>query len=136
MKFLPLLTGVALLWLGGCATLTDADRAALQQHGVSPKVAERMKYEMPLELADIMELSQKKLPQEFILRYLRSTTQVYNLTSQDVLQLRQAGVRSNVIDYLLATPSIYAMRYSDPWFRSEPYYYYHRPIIVVRDRRR
>lgn len=88
-----------------------------------------------LEMADIIELTRRGLPPDFILRYLRSTGRVYSLSSLDVVKLRDAGVRPAVIDYMLSTPRLYAVRYVDPWWGYEPYYYYHRPIIVVRDRK-
>ena len=136
MQSLRILLFAALFCLGGCATLSEADRSALQRGGVSPQLQQRMAVFDPLELSDIMELSQKKISSEFLLRYLRSTAHVYTLDSQDVVLLRQAGVQNKVIDYLMATPSLYAMRYSEPGYRYEPYYYYNRPIVIIRGRHR
>lgn len=136
MKFLRIILAAALLGLGGCASLSEADRAALAHGTVSPNLRERMNAFDPLEISDIMELSHKRIAPDFIIRYLRSTAHVYTLDSQDVVLLRQAGVASNIVDYLLATPSLYGMRYADPGYRYEPYYYYNRPIVIVRDRGR
>ena len=132
MKILPLVFGCALLLLGGCVTLSDADHAALQQHRVPPALQERMDRGISLELADIIDLSRRGLSPEFILRYLRSTGRVYSLSSYDVVKLRDAGVRPAVIDFMLATPGLYGQRYVEPWWGYEPYYY-HRPIIILRD---
>lgn len=131
---LPLLLGCALL-LGGCATLSESELALLQRQRVSPDLQERMDEGRALEVSEVIELSRRGVPPDFIVRYLRSTGRVYSLSSFDVVKLRDAGVRPGVIDYMLSTPSLYAPRYTEPWWGYEPYYYYHRPIIVVRDRR-
>jgi hypothetical protein len=136
MKFLPLLLGGALLLLGGCATLSESERAVLQRQKVPPSLQERMDQGRSLEIADVIELSRRGVPPDFIVRYLRGTGRVYSLNSLDVVKLREAGVRPGVIDFMLSTPGLYAPRYVEPWWGYEPYYYYHRPIIVVRDRGR
>jgi hypothetical protein len=67
-----------------------------------------MLHQEPVDLADIVELSHGGLPPPFIIHYLRDTYFVYHLQTEDVLQLRKAGVSKDVIDYLLATPAMYA----------------------------
>lgn len=135
MKILSLaLLGCVLLLVGGCATLSDTDRAALQRQRVSPELQARMDQGTSLESADIIELSRRGVPPELIVRYLRSTGRVYSLTSYDVVKLRDAGVRPGVVDYMLATPALYAPRYIEPGWGYDPYYYYNRPVIVVRHR--
>lgn len=131
---LPLVLGCALLLVGGCATLSDTDRTALQRQRVPAELQERMDSGSPLELAEIIELSRRGVSPELIIRYLRSTGRVYSLTSYDVVKLRDAGVRPGVVDYMLSTPALYAPRYVEPGWGYDPYYYYHRPVIVVRHR--
>ena len=135
MKFPPLAAALALVLLSSCATLSDADRSVLEQHRVFRPLQERMSYRETLDVGDIVELSTRGVPPDFIIRYLRNTAHVYALTSHEVVKLREAGVRPAVIDYMLSTPSIYAVRYEEPFYHYEPYYYYHRPIVIVRDRR-
>lgn len=140
MKSLPIAACLCLALLSGCATLSDADRAALQQHRVPPPLQERMNHRESLELADVTELSRRGVPPDFIMRYLRSTGRVYSLSSLDVVKLRDAGVRPGVIDYMMSTPALYAPRYADPWYGYgyygyDPHYYYNRPVVIVRDRR-
>ncbi len=134
MKVLPLVLGCALLLLGGCATLSDTDLAALQRQRVPPALLDRMDRGAALELADVIELSRRSVPPELIVRYLRSSGRVYSLTSYDVVKLRNAGVKPGVVDYMLSTPALAAPRYVEPWWGYDPYYYYHRPVIVVRQR--
>ena len=133
MKFLPL----AALAFAGCATLSTADRTLLEQHRVSPPLVERMVHKESLDLPAVTELAKKKVPSDFTLRYLRSTVQPYRLNSQDVVQLKQAGVSAEVIDYMLSTPAMYSPRYVDPWYYHDAYFPYYSPrYIVVRGGRR
>ena len=124
---------LAALFLAGCATLTPAERNLLSQHHVAAPVREKMANYEPLALSDIVELSKSTIPPPFIIRYVEDTSAVYHLRTEDVLQLRQAGVSPEVIDYLLATPTIAARYYdSSPY----PYYYSYPSVFVVRGHRR
>jgi hypothetical protein len=123
------------LVLCGCATLNQGDRMILQQHNVSPALYDRMAHGVPLAVPDMIELTKKGLPASFIIHYLRSTEASYLLTSKDVSELKKGGVSLDVINYLLATPSIYGPRrypyYPPPYYSSpypppypyDPYYY-------------
>jgi len=129
-KPLPALLA-CLLVLSGCATLDQNDRMALARHNASPALTARMAHGEPLAVPDIIELSKKGLPSLFIIRYLRSTETAYPLTVDDVSQLKNAGVSSDVINYLLSTPSIYSPRpYLNPYPPPFPYdsYYYTDPF--------
>jgi hypothetical protein len=137
MRNVFLASAIAALTLGGCATLSTADRSMLQEHRVSEQTLDKMTHHEPLDLTGISELARKKVPSGFIVRYLHNSGQVYRLNTQDVVQLRQAGVGAEVIDYMLATPAMYAPRYVDSWYYYDPYFpYYGPPYIVVRGRHR
>lgn len=125
--------------LAGCVTLSEADQSLLRKHRVSNDLYARMLRHERLTLADVMELSEKRVNPEFILRYLRSSAAVYRLSSDDVVLLRRAGVKGAVIDYMLKTPSLFApvvdpLWYDDPLWWDYPrrtFYYtggrhYHR----------
>lgn len=117
--FCALLAATAALLFAGCANeLAPGDRAMLGQHGVPRPIYDAMTYGEPLSLPDIMELSRRRIPPGFIIDYLRSTYAVYRLRSQDVVELRHAGVDPSVIDYLLRTPELYAPQpyYDGPWY--------------------
>lgn len=115
MKASPLIAAVCALALGACSVLDHRERDFLQQHGVAGPLYEKMRHGEPLEIPEIIELSQKGLPSQFIIHYLRDTYFVYHLKPEDVQELRRAGVAREVIDYLLATPGLYAPRLGPPY---------------------
>jgi hypothetical protein len=119
------LLAAALFLFSGCTTLSRYDRTALENHNVAAGLYANMQHGEPLSLPDIVELSRRGLSSRFIIRYLHSTYEVYQLTTDDVLYLKRAGVSKEVIDYLLATPQLFgrASAYYDPWY--PPYYPYY-----------
>jgi hypothetical protein len=116
-KILAMAAVVCALILGGCA-LDSRDRSFLMAHGVGGPLYQKMLHGEPLEIPDIIELSHHGLPPRFIIHYLEDTYFVYNLKTSDVIGLKKAGVSPEVIDYLLATPGLYAP-YRGPLY--EPY---------------
>lgn len=128
---------IAALALCACETLSHDDRVVLGRHDITPALSAKMSHGEPLAVADVVELTQKGLPAAFILRYLRSTEASYTLTVDDVSRLKAAAVNPDVINYLLATPSLYGPHvypypppfpydgyyYSDPF---GPYHHFHR----------
>src|SRR5581483_6658484 len=126
MKWARFLFPAIVLFCAGCAGIGERDRVALQRHGVSAMVEDKMLHGDWLSLNDIVELSQRGLSPQFIIRYLDATAPVYRLSSSDVVQLRHAGVSPEVIDYLLATPEYYARRV---YYAPYPYYPY--PTVFV-----
>jgi hypothetical protein len=116
--------------LPGCATLNQSDRDLLRKHRVSAELYARMLHRESLSLADVLELSEKRVPVPFVVRYLRSTVAVYRLSSDDVVQLRRAGVNAQIIDYMLATPSLYAPMHDPFWYAPDPFWWGYSPIIV------
>jgi hypothetical protein len=110
MKTLPIIAVLCALAFGGCSSLNHSDRSLLQAHGVGGPLYDKMMHGEPLELADIIRLSHKGLPPPFIISYLRDTYFVYHLKPSDVQDLQRAGVAREVVDYLMATPGMYAPR--------------------------
>jgi hypothetical protein len=127
MKSLPLLSAVLVFGLvTGCSTLDKSDVLLLQQHHVSAALSERMIHGEYLDLGDIIELSHRHLPPNFIVHYLWSTYGVYKLSSADISRLQKAGVNKVVIDYLKATPTIFYPRLYPGYYPGPPYdpFYY------------
>jgi hypothetical protein len=105
-----MIAAICALALGACSSLDHTERNMLQQHGVGGPLYEKMMHGEPLTLADIIELSQRGLPPRFIVDYAHDTHFVYHLKPEDLRDLRGAGVPREVIDYLQATPGMYAPR--------------------------
>ena len=110
MKWISLLSAViATGLLAGCMTLSQNDRVLLQQHRVSSDLYYRMMHVDPLSLADIIELSKKQLPPDFIIYYISSTHVAYRLTTDTLSYMRKSGVSKQVLDYLMSSPPPYAV---------------------------
>lgn len=120
----------SILLLAGCAGIDRTERAALTQRSVSPAVYDRMMRRELLSVANIAELSQRQVPPEVIIRYLRSSRAVYFLDKDALTFLRQTKVHPAVLDYMLSTPSCYLppapCYYGAPGY---PYGYYPAPVV-------
>ena len=73
-------------------------------------------------MAELKEMSAKGVADETIIGALRATRAAYYLKSEHVIDLQQAGVSREVIDYLLSTPQLFpplppgVYAYPDPFF--------------------
>ena len=127
MKLLYLLLAVIMIELfTGCATTNHRDNEMLIEHHVSPQLYSRMMHGQYLPLCDIIELSQRQVPPDFIVHYIWSTHGVYHLSKADVAFLQKNGVSKQVTDFLVATVSIYAP-HPHPYWPYDPYYYPYYP---------
>lgn len=134
MKLSRLLILIASLLLTACG-LSDqqkADYATVQRSGVSSAIYDKMMHGDALSLYDIKALSRAHVSSGIILRYLRDQGTVYYLNSNDVEDLRKAGVSQSIIDYMLQTPNGYppgpypyvGVGIYDPfWYGPGPYPY-------------
>jgi hypothetical protein len=121
--------------LCSCATLGEGDRQILLRQKVSASLLQKMHRSESLTLNEIVELSKKNVPPPVIVRYIDGTLEEYQLKTEDVLNLRRAGVNNAVIDYLLSTAGASA----DPMIDRDPFWWdrsYRQPIIIHRHRRR
>ncbi len=129
MNWKPLAASLALAAsFAGCETLSERDRQVLQERKVSAPLYARMLRNRPLALAEIAELSRKGVPPALIVRYVDLTLAEYPLRTEEVLWLRNAGVRSDVIDYLLLTPALRRERELTHERLWRPVH--HRPVIL------
>jgi hypothetical protein len=132
----PLAVALAATLFAGCATLSTSERQLLERHRVSATLSQKMAQLRPLTLAEIVELSARKVPPDFIIRYVDESLADYQLTTEEVLRLRRSGVNDGVIDFLLTTPQRAAdalMVRRDPFWPSS---YYRQPIIIHHHHRR
>ena len=128
MKLHVLLLCVATGLLAGCG-LSDqqkADYAAVSGSGVSPAIYDKMVHSDPLSINDIVSLSQARVSDGIIVRYIRDQGTVYALNGQDLDHLRQAGVSPSVIDYMVRTA------YGGPYpYGPGPGPYFYPPPVAV-----
>lgn len=114
--------------------MSEKDRLVLQAQSVPAPLLARMQRHQPLDLSEIVELSRRNVPPTLIVRYIENTVAEYSLRTEDVLQLRCAGVSPFVIDYLLSTPALSAAQLHnyDPfwWDRAS------HPIVIHHYHRR
>ena len=105
MKSRILLLVVAACALAGCG-LSDqqkADYASVQRAGVSPAIYDKMVHDDPLSINDVISLSQARVSDAVIVRYIRDHGTVYALNGEDFDHLQKAGVSPSVIDYMART---------------------------------
>lgn len=112
------------LLLAGCASISRSVNYSehLAAYDVDAHVAEKMKAHLPLELIDIQHFAEKGVPDSLLIGYLKQERTVYQLNSDQVRMLADAGVSKEVIDYLLTTPAARSP------VRAYPVYYWHGPL--------
>jgi uncharacterized protein YcfJ len=83
------------------AALDEQDRKIMEQR--SPRTVERMDRGDPLTVGDIIKLSQGGVSDDTIIRYIQETKTSYNLSQIQIDRMREAGVSSRVVNYMVDT---------------------------------
>ncbi len=106
----------------GCATGFGSVQYAkhLQAYTVDGHVVEKMEERLPLELVEIVHLTERKVPDSLIIGYIKQEETIYQLTSDHVNMLAEQGVSKIVIDFLLTTPTAHALRPSPVFYHVPP----------------
>jgi len=139
MNLRSILTSVFLATcFAGCATFSDAELGRMRQHGVSPVVVGKMEEGHVLTPADVIELTRRGVPDNFIIRQIDDAGVDYVLNRSDFKKLQEARVSRPVMDELIAASQDYASShngppprvrayaaypYDDPYYSPAPYYY-------------
>ncbi len=100
IRFLLLIAAASLLSACGLSDQQKADYASVQRAGVSPAIYDKMVHDDPLSVNDIMALSQARVSDGVIIRYIRDHGTIYALNGEDYDRLHQAGVSPSVVDYM------------------------------------
>ena len=111
-------------------------RQEIENSGVTPVLKKKLLDGEVLTVADVEELGRYKVSEATTLKYLRNTSAVYILTTDDINRLQQAGVGKGVTDHMLATVKERPVRvvhryhypdygYYDPWWDYPRFHYYH-----------
>ena len=83
------------------ASLDSDDREVMQQN--SPDTVERIDHGQQLTLDDIKEMSKNGLSDNVIIGQIQTTKSVYYLSTNEIIDLKNAGVSQRVIDYMIQT---------------------------------
>jgi len=70
-----------------------------------PRTVERIEQGVPLNVEDIMVLSEAGVSDEVIISQIRACRMVYRLSTRDIIEMKGAGVSDRVIDYMINTSS-------------------------------
>ena len=116
----------------GCATFTDAELGQIRQHGVAPALVGKMEKGRVLTPQDVIELTRRGVPDNFIIRQIQETGVDYILNRNDVKVLQKAKVSPAVLDALQGASDDFASQYVGPTrmmssatYSGYPYYNYY-----------
>jgi uncharacterized protein YcfJ len=85
-----------------------------------PQTLQRVDQGQRLTPADIKALAKSGIGDEVIISQIRNSHTVFYLNTAEIIDLRDAGVSNNVIDFMINTPSLYP----PPRMYPPPGYYY------------
>jgi outer membrane lipoprotein SlyB len=71
----------------------------------APQTYVRVDQGQPLSVADVKALAKSGINDDVIVSQIRNSHTVYHLSAADIIDLRDAGVSNQVIDFMINTPS-------------------------------
>ena len=102
----------------------------MRRHGVSPAVVGKMEEGRVLIPADIIELTRRGVPDDFIIRQIEDAGVDYVLSRSDFKMLQAARVSRPVMDALIAASEDFASQHNPNRprvYAGYPYYDYYGP---------
>jgi len=72
----------------------------------APQTYTRVDQGQPLSVADVKALSEAKVSDDVIINQIRNSHTVFHLSASDIIDLHNAGVSENVINFMISTPSL------------------------------
>jgi outer membrane lipoprotein SlyB len=84
-------------------SMDQQQQARLRQQ--APQTYARVDQGQPLTVADVKALVQAGISDDIIISQIRNSHTVYHLGAGDIIDLRDAGVSTRVIDFMINTPS-------------------------------
>ncbi len=81
--------------------LDEHDRAVMQER--SPRTLQRIDRGEQLSIDDIKNMSKNGLKDEVIMNQIDATNSVFELSSDEIISLKKAGVSQRVINYMIET---------------------------------
>lgn len=83
------------------AALDEQDRKIMEQR--SPQTLHRIDRGEQLSLQDIKNMSRNGLSDDVIINQIKATNSVFNLSSDQIIDLKESGVSQKVINYMVKT---------------------------------
>lgn len=80
-------------------TLDEHDRAVMEQR--SPQTLKRIDNGQQLSVQDVKNMSRNGLSDETIMNQIKATNSTFNLTSDQIIDLKKSGVSQRVINYMI-----------------------------------
>jgi outer membrane lipoprotein SlyB len=72
----------------------------------APQTYVKVDQGQPLSVADVKALAKAGISTDVIINQIRNSRTVYHLSTADIIDLRDAGVSDQVINYMINTPSL------------------------------
>lgn len=104
---------IGLLAGGFIGNAIDQDQQA-RLRAQSPQTYVRVEQGQPLSVADVKALAQAGIGDNVIISQIRNSHTVYHLNAADIIDLRNAGVSNQVIDFMINTPGTIGGTYATP----------------------
>ena len=73
----------------------------------APQTYVRVEQGQPLSLPDVKALAQARVSDDVIISQIRNSRTVYHLSAADIIDLQNAGLSQQVINFMINTPSLY-----------------------------
>ena len=99
-------------------SLDQTQQARLQT--AAPQTWQRVQQGQPLSVEDVKALARSGVSDELIISQIHNTGTVYHLGTADIIDLKNAGVSTKVIDFMINTPSSAATPMTETTVVSEP----------------
>jgi len=83
----------------------DQEQAA-ELRAQAPETYVRVQQGQPLSISDVKALAAAKVSDDLIISQIRNSGTVYHLSTADIIDLHNAGVSENVINFMINSPSL------------------------------
>ena len=90
---------------GAIGNAMDQQQAA-ELRAQAPQTYVRVQQGQPLTVSDIKALAEANVSDDVIISQIRNSHTVFHLSTSDIIDLHNAGVSENVINFMINTPSL------------------------------
>jgi outer membrane lipoprotein SlyB len=89
---------------GAIGNSMDQEQAA-ELRARAPQTYVRVQQGQPLSISDVKALAESNVGDDVIINQIRNSHTVFHLSTSDIIELHNAGVSENVINFMINTPS-------------------------------